>query len=39
MEIAKNVFTFLIETAPKLDSETRCLGPFGEPDYPEEDYE
>jgi len=31
-----NVFTALVETAPKLEGNTRCFGFFGEPDYPEE---
>jgi len=31
-----NIFAALIKTAPKLDKNTRCIGIFGEPDYPEE---
>ena len=40
MEIAKNgitnVFATLVAAAPKLDGNTRCVGFWGEPNYPEE---
>ena len=33
-------FGFLVEAAPALDANTRCLAWWGEPDYPElEDFE
>ena len=30
------VFSLMIAAAPLLDMSTRCFGPFGEPEYPEE---